>query len=474
MKEVPKQKSKKLIYILVGVLALLIAAAVWKSQQKTKGDEVTEEAVQRRTIKELVTASGKIYPETEVKISADVSGEIVELYVKEGDSVTIGQILGKIKPDEYASAVERGEASVKSAEAQREISTSNVSGSNAQIEQLKADLIRVASQLATSKTAHSRSEQLLKEGVISQSDFDNTYNALKGAEAGLSAAEANLRAAQSSFSSAQQNVRVSDYGITSARATLKELRTSLSKTNIVAPVSGIVSKLNLEKGERVVGTLQMAGTEIMRVANLRSMEVQVEVSENDILKVGIGNDADIEVDAYLGRKFKGKVTEIASSASNISSNSAALNTDQVTNFIIKVRIDAASYQDLMRGKRYPFFPGMSASVDINTKSSENILTVPLIAVTVREDEKDKKNEKTGGAKAIPQEMVFLIKNDSVSLQPVKTGIQDNDYIEIVSGLQEGEKLVSGPYSAIARKLKQGAKIVVVDAEKLKKEEKSND
>lgn len=488
MEAKPAKKNRRNLYILLGVLAVLLAAAVVKSKQKPKGEEVTAEKVQRRTIRETVSASGKIFPETEVKLASDVSGEITELYVKEGDSVTVGQILGKIRPDEYASAVERGEAAVKSAEAQREISTANVGGSGAQIEQLKAEKQRVAAQLEAARTAHARTEKLLKEGVVSQADFDNSLSNLRALEAGLSAAEASLRAAESNQAGAKQNVRVADFGINSARATLKELRTSLQKTNIVAPVSGIVSKLNVEKGERVVGTLQMAGTEMMRIANLHSMEVQVEVSENDILKVSTGDEAEIEVDAYLGRKFKGKVSEIASSASNvgglIGGSAVSLNTDQVTNFVVKIRIDPASYQDLVQDgkRRYPFRPGMSASVNIFTHTAENTLSVPLIAVTVREEDGDK-IKKDDGAQAEKvskkddddlREIVFIVAGDTVGIREVKTGVQDNDYIEILSGLQEGEQLVTGPYSAIARKLKRGARIQIVEEEKLKKDEKKDD
>ncbi|MGI9160752.1 MAG: HlyD family secretion protein, partial [Saprospiraceae bacterium] len=308
------KRNKKLIYILVGVLVLLAVAAVVKARQKPKGELVTAEQVQKRTIRETVTASGKVFPETEVKISSDVSGEIVDLYVQEGDSVTAGQILAKIRPDEYQSAVERGQAAVNSARSQREISSATVQSTTAQIDQLRADKSRIVAQLEAAKKAHQRNEKLYKEGVIADADFEASLSNLRGLESSLAAADAGLKAAENNLSSAKENINVASYGITSAQATLKELRTSLQKTVIVAPVSGIVSKLNVEKGERVVGTLQMAGTEMMRIANLNSMEVQVEVSENDILKVSMRDEVDIEVDAYLGRKFTGKVSEIGNSA----------------------------------------------------------------------------------------------------------------------------------------------------------------
>ncbi|MEZ4943837.1 MAG: efflux RND transporter periplasmic adaptor subunit [Saprospiraceae bacterium] len=484
MADTKPKRRRTLLYIIGGLLLILIIAAVVKARQKPKGEEVTVEKVERRTIRETVSASGKIFPETEVKISSDVSGEVVDLYVREGDSVTVGQVLAKIRPDEYQSAVERGQAAVSSAQAQRQISSANVQGSSAQIDQLKADKNRIVAQLEAARSAHKRNEQLFKEGVIAEQEFENSLSNLKALESSLAASEASLKAAETSLSGAKQNVRVSEFNINSAQATLKELRTSLQKTVIVAPVSGIVSKLNIEKGERVVGTLQMAGTEMMRIANLHSMEVQVEVSENDILKVSVNDDADIEVDAYLGRKFQGKVTEIANSASNVSSalSGGSLNTDQVTNFVVKIRIDATSYGDLLgKGQQYPFRPGMSASVDIYTHKAENTLTVPLIAVTAREDDaeadkgkkkKDEEEEKNPKAKEVSKrvedtikEIVFVVSADTVGVREVKTGIQDNDYIEILSGLEEGEKVVTGPYSAIARKLKGGSRIVEESGDK---------
>lgn len=470
----PKRK-RTLLYVLIAVFAVLLVAAAVKARQKPKGEEVTIEKAQRRTIREMVSASGKIFPETEVKISSDVSGEVVELYVKEGDSVTVGQILAKIKPDEYQSALEQGQASVGTARSQKEISASNVQSSSAQIDQLKADRQRTAAQLEVARSTHQRNDKLFKDGVISKADFETSLNNLRAAESAQAASEASLRSAESNLNSAKENVRVSEFGINSANARLKELRTSLQKTVITAPVSGIVSKLNVEKGERVVGTLQMAGTEMMRVANLRSMEVQVDVSENDILKVSVGDEADVEVDAYLGRKFKGKVSEIANSASNVGV-SGSLNTDQVTNFVVKIRVDPGSYTDLIKdGSRYPFRPGMSAAVDVYTHTSDNTLTVPLIAVTAREDGKDadtKKKDEEGDDKEpqkkkddLIKEIVFIVMGDTVAVREVKTGIQDNDYIEILSGLQEGETVVTGPYSAVSRKLKGGGHITVTDKKK---------
>lgn len=483
------KKNRKLLYILIGAVAVLIAAGIYKARQKPKGEEVTVEQVSRRSINETVSASGKIFPETEVKISSDVSGEIIDLYVKEGDSVVAGQILAKIKPDEYQSLVEQGEASLSTARAQRQITSSNVQGSSAQIEQLKADRRRLDSQLEVARNAHKRNETLYRDGIISTAEFETSKNTLAAAESALAAAEATLKSAESSLSSAKENVRVAEFGINSATARLKELKTSLQKTIITAPVSGIISKLSVEKGERVVGTLQMAGTEMMRIANLHSMEVQVEVSESDILKVSLNDRVDIEVDAYLGRKMLGKVTEIASSASNVGTVAGLnLNSDQVTNFVVKIRIDPESYKDLVSdGRRYPFRPGMSASVDIYTHLAENAISVPIVSVTAQEDENLKKMKKQEeeegpqkeekkdaiGADAV-KEIVFVVTGDTVAVREVKTGIQDNNHIEILSGLQEGETVVTGPYSAIARKLKGGTAIIVTDKEKLLGKKKEED
>lgn len=458
------------MWYLIGGLAILMVAAIFKAKSKPKGEEVEVEKVAKRTIKETVSASGKIFPETEIKISSDVSGEIVELFVKEGDSVVAGQVLARIKPDQYVSAVERGQASVNSARAQRDGSVAGISTSIAQRLQLEASQKQATAQLEISRKNYDRQDKLFKDGVISQAEFDQAISNLRAAEGSLSSIEANLRAADAGIESAKSNSKAADFGINSAEASLKELRTNLNRTTITAPASGIISKLNVEKGEHVLGTIQMSGTEILRIANLQTMEVQVEVSENDVLKLAVGNETDIEVDAYLGKKFHGKVTEIANSASNVSSSltgaAANLNNDQVTQFIVKVRIDPASYRELLtKGMKYPFRPGMSAAVEVFTKTMENVLTVPIIAVTAREDKKDKKKD---DAEAKPvstssqtekiKEIVFAVVGDTVGIREVRTGIQDNDFIEILSGINEGDEVVSGPYSAISRKLESGSKI----------------
>jgi HlyD family secretion protein len=480
MATAPKRKKTLLIGLILLAL-LLVGLAAWKARQKPKGEEVTMEKVQRRTLKEMVSASGKIFPETEVKISSDVSGEIIALFVREGDSVQAGQLLARIQPDLYETAVARSTQVTNAAAAQRNAAEANVKSIRARIDQLKANRKAAVARMENTKAIYSRNEKLLKEGVVSRQEYDISLSNFQSSEGEVAGIDASIAGAESDLASSMASAAGSGFNEASNRLTLKEQRTNLQRTEIRAPVNGIVSKLNVEKGERVVGTLQMAGTEMMRIANLTSMEVQVDVSENDIMKLAVNDEADIEIDAYLGRKFKGKVTEIANSASNVGTGSiASLNTDQVTNFIVKIRVDQASYADLVApNKSYPFRPGMSASVDVYTHTADNVLSVPIIAVTAREDKKEedkKKDDDDAVAKTVKQpigiekikEIVFVVSNDTVGIREVKTGIQDNDHIEVLSGLAEGDVIVSGPYSAIARKLKSGTRIMEQKKDKAKK------
>jgi HlyD family secretion protein len=458
-------KKRKNLWIYVAGVAViaLVAVAYFKGKNRKEGDKVALEEAQMRTIEERVSASGRIFPIVEVKISSDVSGEVVELYVQEGDSVVQGQVLAKINPDAYVSQVERGVAFVNSSKAQ-------AANSRSQIENIKAQKEQIIAQLDNAREIHKRNEKLFKDGVISNADFQASQSNLKSLEANLRASDAGIR-------SSQDAARGADFSVASAEASLKELRTSLNRTTIVAPESGIISLLNIEKGERVVGTIQMTGTEIMRIANLNAMEVRVDVSENDIPRVKLNDEVSVEVDAYLGRKFVGRVSQIANSSKNSASmGGAALATDQVTNFEVRIKIDPQSYADLVTSQRkYPFRPGMSAAVEIKTTIKENILTVPIQSVTTREKEglakKEAKSESDGGAsnKKIdePREVVFVYeKGDTIQMKEVKTGIQDDSYIEILSGLKKGAKVVSAPYSLIFKKLKQGDKVIVVKEEEL--------
>jgi HlyD family secretion protein len=455
-----KRNNRNLLIIaLVAIIAILIVAVVIKSRNSEDGTKVTVEEIERRTIKEMVAASGKIFPETEVKMSSDVSGEIVELYVEEGDSVVMGQLLANIDPDAFQSQVERGEASVNSAKAQ-------LANSRAQVENAIAQKEQIIAQLENAKVVYNRNKQLFADGALSEADFQTSEASLRGLEA-------NLKAAEASIKSAEQGVQAAEFSVKSSEATLRELKTSLRRTSIYAPTNGIISMLSVEQGERVVGTIQMTGTEMMRIANLNIMEVRVDVSENDIPRVSIGDEVDIEVDAYVDRIFKGTVTQIANSASN--SATAALTSDQVTNFEVRILINPDSYQDLIAdGNRYPFRPGMSSTVEINTETRPNILTVPIQSVVVREKkELDGKKENTDAKDEDSEdeedliEVIFIaMEGDTVKAVPVITGIQDDTYIEIKEGVKAGEKVVSGPYSVLSRRLKQGMNINIVKESEL--------
>lgn len=447
----------KRIYWIIGIgIALILIVVMIKTMQGSKPTEVITEKAQKRNIIETVSANGKVQPETELKITSDVSGEIVEMYVKEGDHVTKGTLLCQIKPDIYQSAMERTEATVSSTKA-------NLKTSMAQLEQAKANL-------ANAEASFGRSKKLFDQNVISQQEFD--------------ASKATFEAAKANVAGLEENIKASEFNVKGMEASLREASTNLEKTKIFAPVDGTVSKLNVEKGERVVGVTGLQGTEILRLANLNEMEVSIEVNENDIIRVHKNDTALIEVDAYLDKKFKGIVTEIANSA-----NTTGITADQVTNFVVKVRMLRESYMNLITDQNVaPFRPGMSASVDIQTKRVSNVLSVPIMAVTTRamdstkvkkgnsdeesqvhatneEEEKAKAAEKEKD-KAKLKEYVFTIKDGKAEMIEVKTGIQDNDYIEITNGITDGMEVITGPYGAVARTLRKGTKVKIVDKDKL--------
>lgn len=461
-------KNKRTLIIIISVVALI---AVLFAVKSFSGDDkeaikVSLEEVALRTIKEEVAASGKVFPATEVNISSDVSGEIIELYVAEGDSVKSGQLLAKVNPDVYQSAVERGLATVSGAKAQAANANAGIERNKAQLMQASAEVTRVKAQMKNTRAIHSRNIELQKQGIISAAEFDLSLANLEALEANLSAAKASEQSAQANLNASRENHKAAKFTVASNQATLKEMRSNLKRTTIYAPTAGIVSSLSVEQGERVVGTAQMAGTEMMRIANLNIMEVQVEVSENDVLKVSLNDPVSIEVDAYLDKKFTGTVTHIANSATNAGSSNA-LSTDQVTNFIVKVIIDQASYKDLITSvQQYPFRPGMSASVEINTDIRNDVLCVPIQSVSTRLPQKDKEKKKERTENEDPIEVVFMESADSVQQITVRTGIQDDDYIQILEGLEASDKIVSAPYSAIAKELQQGSKISAVEEEKL--------
>ena len=450
------KRNNRLIFILLGVIIILIGALLIRNKNKPKGEKVSTEVAAPRTIVEEVAASGKVFPQTEVKISSDVSGEIVELLVEEGDSVVVGQLLAKIDPDSYQSQVERGVAGVNSSKAQ-------MANARSQIEQFKAQKENIEAQLINAREIYNRNKQLNKEGVVSDADLQQSQSSMEALEANLKAAVANINAAG-------ESARAAKFSVQSAEATLKELRTSLRRTEIFAPMSGIISQLNVEEGERVVGTIQMAGTEMMRIANLNAMEVRVEVSENDVPRVTIGDEVAIEVDAYLNRTFRGRVTQIANSATN-AATSVSLTSDQVTNFEVRINIDPESYKDLIEaGNPYPFRPGMSASVDVRTEEVKNALAIAIQSVTTRDKDDDDKNKEGKENNSLDDllEVVFLVKGDTVDMVEVTTGIQDDSYIQILSGIKDGDEVVTAPYAAIARKLDKGDNVQVVDEDELYK------
>lgn len=426
-------KSKHIILILsLAVVVLVIVAVVGKMQGKfgkQQASKVVVEAVSPRNIIELVTASGKIYPEREVKISPDVSGEVVELLVQEGDTVRKGQLLARIRPDSYQAMVEQMDANLNNARA-------NLANARARQKQVEA-------QLEGARLAFSRSQELFEKKTISKSEFES--------------AETNYRILQSELEAAKESITAATYMVKGAEATKKESLNNLNKTTIYAPMDGIVSVMNVEKGEKVVGTLQMAGTEMMRIADFGDMEVRVDVSESEIGRVREGQYATVEVDAYPGRKFSGYVTKVASSSKGIGSFSG-LSADQATNFVVNVRIDRNSYKELETLNNRPFRPGMSATVDIQTNYVENALTAAVQAVTTRDD--------TTGTTSEAWEVVFLVKGGKAELRRVRTGIQNDTYIHITEGVEDGEEVIVAPYGLLSKELEQGSPVQVVTKEAL--------
>ncbi len=615
-----KKRRRRWPYFLLGLLLLLIVGNIVARQMGWIGrkelPKVAAENIELRTIIETVSASGKVYPAVEVSMTPDVSGELTQLLVKEGDSVRAGQLLARINPDIYASMVDRAEAAVNSAKANKANAESRITQaearasqfssrtiqadarvtqaqtrikqndtrleqfstrlaqvdtrmaqiqtrekqldsriiqaearkkqidarkqqSAARIDQFKARSAQLLARIENTQETHERNQQLFKDGIISQVDLDNSELALKniqedkkaqeaelkGLEADLQSIDAELQSADADVKSleaekqglkteiqgmevekqgieiekqgviaekqgleadvlsvqadrealdsdkvsldaevtaAQKTVEGAGFNVKSSQASLKEAKDNLKRTNIYAPISGIISRLAVEKGERVVGTTQMAGTEMMRIADFSDMETQVDVSENDILRVNVGDTAIVEIDAYLDRKFKGIVTEIANSAANTGGLAAA--SDQITNFTVTIRLLKASYKDLLREIRFPFRPGMSASVDIQTQTQQNVVAVPIQAVTTREIEA---NNKRPDKEAPLEEIVFIVdKEDQVFKKKVKVGIQDDNYIAITKGLKKGEKVITAPYSAISESLKDSLKVKVVSKKEL--------
>ncbi|MGR3810759.1 efflux RND transporter periplasmic adaptor subunit [Jiulongibacter sp. NS-SX5] len=458
-----KKKSNK-TWIIIGAVALAFVAFLilgkklgWIGKEETAKVEFTK--VERKNLTETVSASGKIQPELEVKISPDVPGEIIGLYIEEGDSVKKGQLLLKIQPENYISVVERFRAGVNQAKASAE--------------QSKSQIARAESQMLRSELDYKRQQKLLADKVISASEFE--------------VAETNYKIAKQDLEAAKANYSAAEYAIRSAEASLKDASENLRKTNIYAPMSGIVSKLDVELGERVVGTSQMAGTEMLRIANLNDMEVRVNVNENDIVRVQRGDTAIIDVDAYgsLNKEFKGIITQIANTANGSGNLTANANsTEAVTEFEVRIKILPNSYQDLLATSRYPFKPGMTATVDIITERKDNILTVPIAAVTTRTGNETEGEEGPGNpndmglganddgpeqAEEEVKEIVFVNEGGKAKAKEVTTGITDTQAgsIEILTGLSEGDEIISGPYIEVSKRLKDGK---AVEGRKTEEEE----
>ena len=454
-----KKKSRKWIWITVIAVVLILTLLKVFGGGKDNGEKVSVEKAAKRTVVETVTASGQIYPEVEVKISPDISGEIVELNVEEGDSVKKGQVLARIFADLYA--LQRDEAS------------SQVNQSQATVANSEAALEALNATLSQQKQAYERNKTLYDQKVISKAEFEQI--------------EATYRSAQANYNAAQKNILSLKAGVQSAQTGLTRANKDLGRTTLIAPMNGVISSLKVKKGERVAGNSFNVGTEMMTVADMSLIEVRVDVGENDIVKVNIGDSADIEVDAYNNRKFKGTVTKIASSTNSTSLTSGS--TQDVTNYEVRIRLDSNSYKDLIKrsgdNKKFPFRPGMNASADIKTMRKDNVLAVPITAVNARvknsdQSLADKKKEKEATAPDQEQEtkpamsgdegleeVVFVLQpNNTVKKVVVKSGIQDINYIEVTTGLKEGDQVVTGPYTAVSKSLKEGSKVNVVPKEKL--------
>jgi len=419
-------KKKTLIWLIaivaILIIALLAAHSAGMIGSKQNGKAVEVATIQPIDIIETVAATGKIQPEVEVNLSSEVSGEIIELPIKEGQEVEKGDLLVKINPDLIQAALSQSQAGLQN---------------------VRAQLSQSEASLKNASASYERNKTLFEKGVISKSEWDRSVAEYEGAQA---------------------NKQAAYYSVQSAAANVKQTRDNLSRTSIYAPMSGTISKLSVELGERVVGTAQMAGTEIVRVANLSNMEVEVDVNENDIVKLSLGDSTIVEVDAYLKREFKGIVTEIANSAES------ALTADQVTNFKVKVRIVPESYSDLTEGKPAsysPFRPGMTATVDIITNRKDNIIGVPISSIVIKSDTSSTKQSYKREDVASSEEKfecVFVNNGGKAKLRVVTTGIQDDSNIEIETGLQEGDEVITGPYNTVTKSLKSGD-MVEVQADK---------
>ncbi len=441
-----KKKKSNRKYWIIGIIivVILIALAAISGGKGNKGAEVETEKAELRKLVETVSANGKIQPEIDVKITSEISGKVTKIFVKEGDEVKMGDKLLTINPDILESTLSRTNA--------------NLNNSKAGLAAAKAARAQAEATFANAEKDYARQKQLFQDQVLSSAEWD--------------AAVAAFEISKSQLESAKQNVKSAEYTVRGAEATRKEAADNLGRTSIFAPSDGIITALQVEEGETVLGTIQMAGTELMRVSQLDIMEVAVDVNESDIVKVEMNDTSIVEVDAYRDRKFKGIVTEIANTASNAT---GIISTDQVTNFSVKIRILRDSYKDLLEGNNSitPFRTGMSATVEINTNVGEKMLTIPIEAVTTREDTarinlkgkerfeasmEQKKKNRNKDEDMEPIECVFVFQGGEAILKAVETGIQDDKHIHVKSGLKEGDEIIIGPYSVVSKKLNNGDEV----------------
>ena len=438
-------KTTKWILIGVGVLVTaLIILSTMGAFGKAEGIKVTAEKVEARTIIEVVNASGKVYPEIEVKVSPDISGEITQLNVQEGDTVKRGQILARIYADVFS--IQRNQAATGVVQSQAQVANSRAALEGLQVQREQA------------KKAYDMQKKLYDDKVISMSEFN--------------VADGNYRTSIANYNAAVASLGGTNAAVQSARANLAKANTDLSRTTIVAPMDGVVSLLNVKVGEQVAGNNFNVGTEMLRIADMDKIEIRVDVGENDVAKVKLGDSALIDIDAYAGRRFKGIVTQIASSNNGAAGQSAlAAATSDVTQYKVYVRILKGSYIDLLGKGNFPFRPGMSANVDIQTKVVQNVISVPINAVTTRtlaDSIVNKLRLKSNGAEVDDQEVIVFVKDSSnvVKKVQVKTGIQDINYIELTGGLRKGETVITGPYDVVSKTLKEKDKVKVVDKKEL--------
>jgi HlyD family secretion protein len=449
MAQKKKKSNKTLYYIIGGLIVVIVALLVGKQQGwigKPNEIEVELAKAKRVSIEEKVSASGTVQPVIEVKIAPEVSGEIIELNVEDGDSVALGKPLVKIRPDAWLSQLERSEAALNQQRA-------NVLSSEAGLSRAQATAIRAEAD-------YQRQEKLWNEKVISESDWQLSKQ--------------NYEISKNDLAAAQQTLEAAKFIVKSTEAGVKEARENVRKTLVIAPMKGIVSKLNVKKGERVLGTIQMQGTEMLRIADLRQMEVRVNVNENDIVRVQLGDSVNIDVDSYAnqGKRFKGIVTNIANTAKD------KVSADAITEFEVRILILTSSYDDLAKqGNKYPFRPGMTASVEILTNKKDNVMSVPLAAVTTRnpndlkQDAENKEQQGPGNTsnravddkkdqakKKEDKVVIFVNEKGTAKMIEVKTGISDYDNIEIITELKDSTEVVIGPFLAVSKRLKDGDKV----------------